>query len=87
MRRISAKEVTRRTGVDGRTRCARCKRTARACAEAPATDTGIDHFRYRYTNSFYTSAAGRHTCAACHKEEGLESCFAAMDARDKERSN
>jgi len=83
MKPLTAREVRRRTGGDGRRRCARCGSTARQCAERAPAERNINHPEYRYSWSFQTDIRGRSTCAACAQEEALEACFAAMDAREK----
>ena len=73
----SDEQVRRETGVEPDTKCIRCHKTAKQKTMEAPTDTGIDHYAYQYTHSFY----GNKMCASCHKEHGLERLFAVMDAK------
>lgn len=64
--------------------CDRCGITKETAKKFPV-DTGINHYQYRYSTSFYLSFTGGVLCAKCHKESELESLFRVMDAADKRR--
>lgn len=64
--------------------CDRCGITEEEAKKYPV-DTGINHYNYRYSTSFYLGINNEVLCAKCHKEKELEDLFALMDKRDKKR--